>query len=148
MKKKSNAQIYLEQVAKLDIRIENKLIEIQQWQDIAKSITACMGGERVQSSGSQSKMADAVIACLAAEDEIHEQVNHLVAKKKDVAQTIERLYNPMEYKLLHMRYIQHISLSDIADKLGKEYGWARTTHGRALKHVKQILEERNAEANL
>ena len=148
MKKKSNAQIYLEQVGNLDIRIENKLIEQQQWKDLAKSITACMGGERVQSSGSQSKMADAVIACLAAEDEIKEQVNSLVAKKKEVTQIIEKLPNPMEYKLLHMRYIQHISLGDIADKLGKEYGWARTTHGRALNHVKLILGERNAETNL
>ena len=54
------AKEFLSQVKKLDLMIKNKLIEKQQWMDIALGITSNMSGERVQSSGSQSKMADAV----------------------------------------------------------------------------------------
>ena len=140
MKNKSEAQAFLERVKMLDTIIENKLIEQRQWKDLALSITANMGGEKVQSSGSQSKMADAVIACVAMEDEVAEAVDKLIAEKRKVVQTIESLYSPTEYKVLHMRYIQGISLQDIADKFRRDYSWATTTHGRALKNVQALLE--------
>ena len=142
MEKKSKAQMFLERVEMIDTIIENKLIEQRQWKDLALSITANMDGERVQSSGSQSKMADAVTRCIDMEGEIAEAVEKLISEKQKVVRTIEGLYSPTEYKLLHMRYIQHISLSDIADDLNKEYSWVTTTHGRALKSVQDILERK------
>lgn len=141
MEKKSKAQVILERVEMVDTIIENKLIEQRQWKELALSITANMGGEKVKSSGSQSKMADAVIKCIAMEDEISEMVDRLIAEKQKTVQTIEKLYSPTEYKILHMRYIQYISLSDIADKLNREYTWVTTTHGRALKHLQNILDK-------
>lgn len=144
MEKKSKAQIYLEKVEMLDTIIENKLIEQKQWHELALSITANMDGEKVQSSGgSQSRMADAVINCIAMEDEIADAVNKLIAEKREVTQTIEKLYSPTEYKILHKRYIQHISLSDIADMMGRPYNWVTTTHGRALKNVQRLLERKS-----
>ncbi len=141
MKKKSKAQAYLEQVEKLDTIIANKLIEQRQWHDLALSITANMDGDRVQASGSKSKMADAVHKCIDMESEIADAVDRLIAEKQNVVRTIEKLYSPTEYKILHMRYIQHISLSDIADKLNREYTWVTTTHGRALKSVKKMIDK-------
>jgi DNA-directed RNA polymerase specialized sigma subunit len=144
MEKKSKVQAFLERVEMIDTIIENKLIEQRQWKDLALSITANMGGEKVQASGSQSKMADAVINCIAMEDEIVDAVDELITEKKKVVQTIEKLYSPMEYKILHMRYIQHISLTDIADKLSREYSWVTTTHGRALKNVQKLIEKKSS----
>jgi DNA-directed RNA polymerase specialized sigma24 family protein len=141
MKKKSKAQVYLEQVEKLDTIIANKLIEQRQWHDLALSITANMDGDRVQASGSKSKMADAVDKCIDMESEIADAVDRLIAEKQSVVRTIEKLYSPTEYKILHMRYIQHISLSDIAEKLKREYTWVTTTHGRALKSVQNMLDK-------
>ncbi len=140
MEKKTKAQLFLERVEKIEAIIENKLIEQRQWREIAMSITANMDGERVQASKSTSKMADAVINCVAIEDEIAEAVERLIAEKQKVTQTIEQLYSPTEYRILHMRYIQHISLTDISEKLDKEYTWVTTTHGRALKHLQSILD--------
>lgn len=140
MRKKSEAQQYLEQVEMIDSIIKNKLIEQRQWMDIALGITANMGGERVQSSGSKSKMADAVEKCVDMESEIDRLVDKLIDTKKDVIKTIEKLNSPIEYNLLHMRYIQFKSLQEIADHYHKEYGWATTTHGRALKGVQDILD--------
>ena len=142
MEKKSKAQIFLERVEKIDTILENKLIEQRRWREIALSISANMDGEKVKSSGSKSKMADAIIKCVAMEDEIAEQVDKLIAEKKKVINVLESLYSPTEYKILHMRYIQYISLSDIADRLDKEYTWVTTTHGRALKNVQKILDKK------
>ena len=134
------AQDFLRQVRKLDLQITNKLIEKRQWRDIALGITANMDGERVQSSGAKSKMADAVNKCVDIEAEIDNLVDKLIDVKKEVIQTIERLDSPTEYDVLHRRYIQFMSLQDIADHYKKDYGWATTTHGRALKNLQSLLD--------
>ena len=134
---------FLKQPERLDLRIKNKLIEKQQWKEIALGITANMDGERVQSSsGAKSKMADAVIKCVDMEAEIDSLIDELIDTKKKVIQTIERLDSPTEYNVLHMRYIQYLSLQEIADHYNRDYGWATTTHGRALKSVQELLERK------
>lgn len=142
MRKKNNAQIYLEQVEKLDSIIKNKLIEQRQWKDIAMGITANMDTERVQSTGSKSKMSEAVIKCVDMESEIDRLIDELVDTKKDVIQTIEQLYSPIEYNVLHMRYIQYKSLQDIADQYGRDYDWAKLTCKRGCDHVQVILNRK------
>lgn len=137
------AQDFLRQVRKLDLQITNKLIEQQQWRDIALGITANMDGERVQSSGGKSKMADALNKCVDIEAEIDGLVDKLIDTKKEVILAIEQLDSPTEYDVLHRRYIQFLSLQDIADHYRKDYGWATTTHGRALKSLQEILDGGN-----
>lgn len=141
---RQEAKDFLKQVEKLDLRIKNKLIEQQQWKDIALGITANTDGERVQSSGAKSKMADAINRCVDMEAEIDSLIDNLVDLKKEVIQVIEKLDSATEYDVLHRRYIQHQDLQEIADHYGKEYGWATTTHGRALKNVQRILDERKS----
>lgn len=136
------AKDYLMQVLKLDTMIQNKLIEKAQWMDIALGITAKMDGERIQSSGAKSRMAEAVEKCVDMEAEIDNLIDRLIDTKKDVVATIERVENPTEYDVLHKRYIQKMSLQEIADAYGMEYSWATTTHGRALKSVQAILDKR------
>lgn len=137
-----DAKSYLRQVEKLDKQISNKLVEREQWRDIALGITASIGGERVQASGSQQKMADAVVKCVDMEEEINALVDNLIEVKKDVIATIEQLDSPTEYDILHKRYIQFLPLQEIADRYGREYTTITTTHGRALKNVQRIIEKR------
>lgn len=136
------AKEFLRQVEKLDVLIQNKLIEQRQWRDIALGITGNMEGERVQSSGGKSKMADAVERCVDMEAEINSLVDNLIAIKKAVVAAIEQLDSPIEYNVLHMRYIQFKGLQEIADHYGRDYGWATTTHGRALRHLQEILDKK------
>jgi DNA-directed RNA polymerase specialized sigma subunit len=141
-KGKSDAQAYLEQVEKLDAVIRNKLIEKQQWKEIAVGITANMDGERVQSSGAKSKMADAIAKCVDIDAEIDSLIDNLIDLKKEVTQTIEKLQSPTEYNLLHMRYIQFIPLKDIAERWHTEYTNVTTAHGKALKKVQELMNKK------
>ena len=140
--RKSEAQIYLEQVKGLDTKIKNKLIEQQQWKDIALSITANMEGERVQASGSKSKLENAMVKCVDMDAEIDSLIDQLIDTKKEVIQTIEQLYSPIEYDILHKRYIQYKSLQDIADYYGKDYDWAKVNCKRACNHLQAILNKK------
>ena len=135
-----DAKEFLQQVKKIDLQIRNKLIEQQQWKDIALGITASMNVERVQSSGTKSKMADAIEKCVDMEAEIDSLVDKLIDIKKEVVQAIEKLDSATEYDVLHRRYIQYQSLQDIADKYKRDYGWATTVHGRALKSLQAVLD--------
>lgn len=141
----SEAQVFLEQVEKLDLLIKNKLIEQRQWRDIALGVTANMDGEKVKSSGAKSKMADAVGKCVDLEAEIDSLIDKLIDTKKEVIQTIEQLYSPIEYDVLHRRYIQYQSLQEIADHYGRDYNWAKVTCKRARNHIQAILNKKQGE---
>ncbi len=145
------AKDFLKQPEKLDKMIKNKMIEKEQWKSIAMGTTS--GGqsvkingvlhnmEKVQSSGSQQKMADAVSRYIDIEAEIDQFIDRLIDTKKDVISVIEQL-NAIEYDLLHKVYVQYITLDDVACLYDKTYSWATTVHGRALKNVQNILNER------
>ncbi len=142
MRRKSKAQIFLERAELVETIVQNKLLEQRQWHELALSITANMGSEKVQSSGSKSKMSDAVDKCIDIEEVIARQVDRLIKEKTEIVSVLEQLDNPTEYNVLHKRFIQYKSLQEIADDYGKEYGWATTTLGRAMVHVAAILDKR------
>lgn len=135
------AKDYLRQLKMLDKLIENKLAEKEQWKAMATSTTQQLTADRVQTSGNPQKMADAVCKIIEIEAEIDACIDSLVDTKRDAIKTLERL-NPTEYDLLHKVYVQFFTLEEVADRRGKSYSWATTVHGRALKNVQRILDER------
>ena len=136
-----DAKKYLMQLKKLDAMISNKMIEKEQWKTIALGTTAQMGSERVQTSSSQQKMADAVGKYVDMGKEIDKIIDDLVDTRKDIISVIEQL-EVIEYDILHKRYVQYLSFDDIAYDYDRTYTWVTTIHGRALKNVQQILERR------
>ena len=140
MKEKSKAQIWLEEIFRLDAMIENKQAEIRDWTDIAMGITSNMDGERVQSSGNQQKMANAIERIVDLKREANEKIDELVDYKQHVIKTIEKL-KPIEYDVLHKRYIQGMQFEEIGAVRRKSKSWATTWHGIALKSLNRILEE-------
>ena len=139
------AKTLLKQLERLDVIIANKQIEQEQWRDIALSITAHSGGDRVQSSGSKQRMADAVIECMAAEEAEQRIIAERRRVKDEITELIEQL-NATEYDLLHKIYIQHMTLYDAAYEKGKSYTWGTTVHGRALRNVQRLLDLRDGNA--
>lgn len=135
------AKDFLSQIEKLDKLIENKTVEKAQWRSIATSVTAQLGGERVQSSGNPQKITDAIATYLDLEREINCFLSEQIEKKKDIISVIEQL-NPTEYDVLHKIYVQYKTLQEVADKYNRTYSWVTTIHGKALKNVQNILDER------
>lgn len=138
------AKDFLKQIEKLDTIIQNKLIEKAQWKDIALGITANSEGERVQSSGRPSKMADAIDRCVDMEAEIDSLVDKFIDLKRDVTSIIEQL-NATEYDVLHKLYIQRMTFDEVAAVKRRSKSWVTTVHGRALANAQNILNEREKE---
>lgn len=130
------AKRYLEEYKKIDTMILNKTIEAEQWEALAQSITANMGGEKVQSSSNQQKMQDYICNKI----DIEAEIDALIAKKQDITDTIALL--PMaDYNILHKVYIQSLSFKEIASD-EKDYSNVTTAHGRALQRLQKVLDGR------
>lgn len=133
------AQSYLKQIEHLETMIQNKMLEKEQWRDIALGVTAKYEGERVQSSGNQQKMSEALDRLVDIEREIDSIIDKLVDTRLDIIKTIE-LLRPNEYKVLHMLYIQNKSFKEVAAACGKSHSWATSIHGIALANLQKILD--------
>ena len=135
------AQHYLEQLDHLETVIQNKEIEKEQWRDIALGITARYDGERVQNSGSQQKMSDAMNKLIDIDKEIDRIIDQKIDTRLEIIRTIECL-KPNEYKVLHLLYIQKKSFKEVAAECGKSPSWATSIHGIALKNLQKIIDEK------
>jgi DNA-directed RNA polymerase specialized sigma subunit len=140
-----NAEEFLLQVEKIDTIIKNKLIEKEQWLDIAQSISPPGFDEKVQSSPNPGRMTNAIYKVIDIENEIDSYIDILYETKKDVLSVIESL-KISEYLLLHNVYIQFHTLKETADVLSRCYSWVTTTHQKALQNVQKILDERSYNA--
>ena len=134
------AKGFLKQIGKLNTLISNKLVEMEQWKSIALG-TSVQLTEKVQSSGSQQKMADAVGQYIDIEGDINKCIMELVAKKQEIIRVIEQL-ETVEYDVLHKIYVQFFTLQEVANMSERSYSSITTIHGRALANVQKILDER------
>ena len=132
---------YLLQIRRLDRLIENKCYEADHWKTVACGTGTYSTDERVQSSGSKQKMADAIDRYIDLQKEIDKEIDRLVDLKREVIRTIEVLPTD-EYDILHKMYVQGMTFQDVADSAGKSYSWATTIHGRALASLQRVLDER------
>ncbi len=141
------AKTFLRQIEKLDVLIANTETDVQFWRDLATNTAVNMSGERVQSSGNHDTTEKAICTYLDLEAENDKRIRELAAIRRDIISVIEQL-PPIDYDLLHLVYVQHKTLQDVAIKHDRSYSWATTTHGRALKEVQKILDEREKKCQL
>lgn len=135
-----NAFEFLNELKKIDAMIKNKEIEIEQWKSVATSSTVQSEGERVQSSGSKQKMADAVIELVDIASEVEAEKCRLIQKKREIIRVIEQL-PATQYDLIHKIYVQFFTLAQVADMELKSYSWAKNVHRKGLSNVQKILDE-------
>ena len=135
------AKKYLLQIQKIDKLIENKKTEVAHWKAVATSTTVVSNGDRVQSTGTKQKMADAICRYMQMEKGINDSIDELAGIRQDIIATIE-LLSVAEYDLLHKIYVQGKELYEVASDMDRSYRWATSVHGRALVNVQKILDER------
>lgn len=141
------AEQFLEKIHKYDTLINNKLIECEQWKEMALNTSANVGDVfNVQSSKNLHKMEDAVCRIVDIQNEIDAAVKGLIECKQRVISYIERL-EPDDYDILHKLYVQYMDLQDVADAYGKSYSLVITRKRNALDAL-QLLIERIGDDNV
>ena len=150
------ARTYLERIKKLDANIDARIDEIATLDAIATKTTSVMGGERVQASTSQQKMADTVNKIVDLKKKMNDEIDRFIDLRKEAIHLIEKACDADCQKLLRMRYIGKFNpvlcfvvfakWEQIAVEMGFTYQWVSDgLHQRALAQLQKVLDERGEE---
>ena len=138
---------YLKQIKVMDAKINSDIEELAQLEALATKTTSVLGGERVQSSGSQQKMAD----CVAKIVDLREQINAEIDRFIDYKQEARELISDCEAEcitLISKRYFQFKTWESIAVDMNFTYQWVSGgLHQKALAQVQKALDERMGKIN-
>jgi DNA-directed RNA polymerase specialized sigma24 family protein len=155
MSKQNKTIEYLELIAKYTKMIKNRKLDCMRLFDIATSTTAksvsvlidnkLHNMDKVQSSSSNQKMADAIVEKVDLENDDY-GIKELIAKRQAIIREIEAL-NLDEYDVLYKRYVFEMEYQDIAEECNKSKSWVTSVHGRALKSLEKLRSDKNAECN-
>lgn len=150
------ARTYLERIKKLDANIDARIDEIATLDAIATKTTSVMGGERVQASTSQQKMADTVGKIVELKEKLNDEIDRFIDMRNEARNLIEKACDADCQRLLRMRYIGRFNESknriefakweQIAVEMGFTYQWVSDgLHQRALAQLQKVLDERGEE---
>lgn len=136
----TDSKKYLQQIRFYDSRITTKLEELQHLKEMILQITPTLTGDNISGGGNQDKLGDAVAKIIDLEAEINENINRYIAAKQEIGDVLDKLTDPEQFMVLHMRYVQYKTWEQIACEMGFSYRWVCTIHGRALQEIEKILK--------
>lgn len=134
------AKEYLQQIRKIDLLIQNKL---EQAQELRSKLE--VQGINFESDGSTSatrkvtKMNDLIVSVVTLEEEINQQIDLLINKKREVMELIDSLDNADEISLLYKRYFNYKKWEEIAVDMNYTYRGILKIHGRALQNLEKVF---------
>lgn len=142
------AKEYLNQIRKYDILIDNKKQMIFRLYSQAESITAAVGKERFQSSGSKDKIGDIVAEIVDLRALIRADVEKLTKVKAEVVSTIDKVGDADLINVLYKRYVHYKSWTDIADEMNFTERNVQRLHGKALLIVQKLINPEKLSVNV
>ena len=144
-KEKGQAQLYLEQIEKLEMQIDRKKDKAERLYCLATKSTASMSAGGAAGGGNHDKAGGAMDSHmdLAAEiDRDEAKLKTLICEVYDLMEGFPERH----YKVLKYRYLDYKKFDDIAKEMGYSYRNVTTLHGRALQLFGKALEEHKRKA--
>lgn len=134
---------YLKKIKTMDAQIDADILEIARLEALATKTTAVMGGERVQSSGSQEKMADCVVKIVDMKNRLNAEIDSFLDYKEKARKLIVEACDADCCRLLHKRYFLDHTWEQIAVQLNYTYQWVSGgLHQKALAQLQKALDEK------
>lgn len=133
------AKEYLQKIAFLDSKIDSNKEKVKQYKESAENRTSNLTPNKVQTSKSKQKMADAVCsysdleAIIKADEE----------SRQEIINTICSL-SPHESTVLYKCYVDGKTLWEVSRDIDKSYSWVTKIHSKGIKSVQVILDNRKA----
>ncbi len=124
-------------------RIAARQKRIEDWRQIAESITA--NPENASSGGGYptSKTENCVVAIMTLEEEIKDEIIEIADFERQTSQIIRELVEDQNFKtLLELRYLSYLRWEEIAVKMNYTFRWTQELHHRALTALKEATEQK------
>lgn len=136
------AKSYLKEIEKADKIIKNKVTELEQLRELSTSITVNFNSDVVQTSCDADKIGSIVGQIIDKENDLKLIVDEYISKRQERIAVIEELKDPVEYDIIHKRYVQMKTLDEIAIELGYSYVWICKKHNSALLNIQKTRKQK------
>ena len=100
----------------------------------ATSLSAPLGGDRVQTSGATDRVGRIVAEIADAEMEMDREIQHLAQLRLEAIQLVDGLPDP-DQSVMKLRYIVGKHWDEVADETGYEISWIYRIGKRALNSL-------------
>lgn len=137
------AKEYLQGIFFLDNKIASNKERVKKYKGVAENKVSKLSPDKVQTSSSKQKMADAVCNYSDLESIIQEDEK----KKQEIINTIT-LLNPNESIVLYKYYVDIMSLNEVAEDISRSYSWVSKRHSDGIKNIQKILDSREESENV
>lgn len=122
---------YLQRVRRLDVRVDQKVTELELMKKYPINASA-WGEEKVQTSPSQDGVYLLVARIMEAQEEVNREIDNLIDLRQKVIREIQSLQNVVYEQILYKRYIEYKDLQEIAKEMNYSYDRLKHLHGMAL----------------
>lgn len=130
---------YLRKIKKNNAVIKKKKFRIMELDAQRKSITAQMGGERVQTSPQHDKMAKLTAQIEELQEKVVADTVKYEVEMQQAIDIIEQVETENQFNLLYAVYVEFKLLKQAAAEYGIHYDNARTIHGDALEYIRKYV---------
>ncbi len=137
----SNIKAYdfLSEIRRKDAMINNKCVELYQLRCMITNTTAMMSADPVQSSPSD-RIGKTVAKIADLENRINIDIDAFVDDKAMRIKVIEQLSDPIEYDVIHRRFVQFQSLEEISKEIHYTRQWVYEKYRSGLTNIQKILD--------
>lgn len=140
--KKLNAEKYLKQIKSSEVRIQRKQVELYQLNCLATQMTAPMGTEPIQVTGTSDKVGNISAKIVDLENYIKRLIEKFIADKEERIAVIEQVDDVLLYTILHKHYVEYKKISTIAKEEHYSDVHISNKHQEALERVQEILDKK------
>ena len=134
------AEEFLSQAFRLDQQIQSKVAQLSRLRACTCGSGLRYGDVKVQSSGPDSRVEDAVLKIMEEERAINEEIDQLVEIKRQIREVINQVEDVTCRLLLEKRNLLFESWPKISSDLGIGLRWCQIRHKDAVGMVQEVLD--------
>ena len=113
------------------IRLRGLIQEAERWEQIAMS-TAINGEPSSGGGNSGGRVQTAATNAADIVQDIQRDMNGIRAERQEVRRLVDGVRNRRQKMLLELRYINGLTVDQIANEIGKSHKWTRESLRRAV----------------
>lgn len=139
------AEEFLSRAYRLDQQIQSKVAQLDRLRACASGSGLRYGDVKVQTSGQDSMVENAVLRIMEEERAINEEIDKLVETKREIREVVGRVEDVTCRLLLEKRDLLFETWPKICVDLKIGLRWAQTRHKDAVGMVQEILDRMEME---
>ena len=131
---------YFEQALTLNKRINSKLDHLSTLREMTTKASITLSDMPRSSSRNMYQMQDIISKIVDLENEINEDIDRFVDKKREYMRIIREIRDPVSQLIMEQRYLCCRTWEKISEELGYDLRWLHRLHGRALQDADRIIQ--------